>query len=463
MTQSFDAAARLAQGRQTVADIQTCVWACQVLGYRDADLTAHPSQVGEWYGTEDGLDLVALDRDCTALRAVVAATQEALVRQQDQLAALSAAFRGRGADACREFLRRHGEASDAAAAAVRTAADALSTLRETLWRTVDGKVAATTAIDVTARPDWLAAARTVMTGAGDRVAASELVDMEVKPFVDQTIRSGWLPAMRAARDAVAAAYGVTAGEIAAERVATFDVPGDIGPAAPAATRAVTASGPVVFPAAPDALPAAPGGRGAPVGAQAGSDSFSVPPMPEPAAPVTQAPPAGPASTAPAGPAPPAVPSLGGALPETPTGAAGIGQWLSDGLGRLLGGADALPDAVGGQDGLFGGAGDTGDVPDDPERSEDEDGDEDGEPDDAPEDEPADVPDDPTQGTADQDDEAAAGVGAEPPADPSPAQPVATPVPVPPPLEYVTAPEVPPAGDARTACEIAADELPQAGP
>ena len=78
---------------------------------------------------------------------------------------------GHGAEASREFLRRHGEASAAAVAAVRTAAEALAALRDSLWHTVDGKVATALAIEdrrLAQRAEWLAAAQTVMTGAGDR-------------------------------------------------------------------------------------------------------------------------------------------------------------------------------------------------------------------------------------------------------------------------------------------------------
>ena len=202
MAEKFDVASRLAEGRPAVDNIQTYVWACHVLGYANPDLTLHASQVSDWYGSEDGLDLRALDADCAALEAAVAATEDALTRQDDQLGALSAAWQGRSADLSREFLHRHGEASAAAAAAVRTTADALATLRDNLWHTVDGKVAAAITAEGRAPDEWLAAAQTVTTGAGDRAAASERIDQEVKPFVDNDIRTDWLAAMRSAMAAV---------------------------------------------------------------------------------------------------------------------------------------------------------------------------------------------------------------------------------------------------------------------
>ena len=45
------------------------MWACHLLGFQDSDLTLHAAQVRDWYGSEDGIDLPALDADCEALRA----------------------------------------------------------------------------------------------------------------------------------------------------------------------------------------------------------------------------------------------------------------------------------------------------------------------------------------------------------------------------------------------------------
>ncbi|PRC50547.1 hypothetical protein C6A85_68830, partial [Mycobacterium sp. ITM-2017-0098] len=95
-------------------------------------------------------------------------------------------------DAAQDFLRRHGDASAAVAAAVRTAAEALVALREDLWQVVSTKVDAVVSIEARAentRADWLAATTTVTSGVGDRSAASELVDNAVKPFVDNSIRA----------------------------------------------------------------------------------------------------------------------------------------------------------------------------------------------------------------------------------------------------------------------------------
>ncbi len=97
---------------------------------------------------------------------------------------------------------------------MRDAVDALTALRDDLWRAVDEKVAAAVAIDDrrhAERPEWLAATQTVTTGAGDRAAASELIDQQVKPFVDNDIRSDWLTAMQKAMAAVGAAFDAATG------------------------------------------------------------------------------------------------------------------------------------------------------------------------------------------------------------------------------------------------------------
>ena len=119
----------------------------------------------DWYASEDGLDLRALDADCAALQAAVAATEDALARQADQLSALSGAWQG---------PRRGGVARVPAPprGSVRRGRGGFArrlrrwpTLRDSLWRTVDGKVAAALAIDdrrAAQRAEWLAAAQTVL-------------------------------------------------------------------------------------------------------------------------------------------------------------------------------------------------------------------------------------------------------------------------------------------------------------
>jgi hypothetical protein len=447
MAEKYDVASRLAEGCPAVDNIQTYVWACHLLGYANPDLTLHASQVSDWFGSEDGLDLRALDADCAALEAAVAATEDALTRQYDQLGALSAAWQGRSAEVSREFLRRHGEASAAAAAAVRTTADALATLRDNLWHTVDGKVASTITAESRAPDEWLTAAHTVTTGAGDRAAASERIDQEVKPFVDNDIRADWLVAMRSAMAAVTDLYDAATAELTAEPDAMFDVPGELGPSWTSPDRddevaTVPAAASVVSPpvAAPPPL-AAPSPTPAPS-----------PPLPAPVPP----PPVDAGSTAPAMAAPPSAPSLGG-LPEVGGGLSGLGQQLADAFGGLLGSADeAVVD------------------PADIDEPADEVDDVDDKLDDEPEDD-----DEPVEPAAEEPVEEPVVEPADicepaPPPDPVdpplPIEPAPTPVPVPPPPEPVpplsppepAQPQASVAADTETPCEIAADELPQVG-
>jgi hypothetical protein len=466
MAEKFDAASRLAEGRPAVDNIQTYVWACHVLGYTNPDLTLHASQVRDWYGSEDGLDLRALDADCAALEAAVAATEDAVARQNLQLGALSAAWQGGGADASRAFLRGHGEASAAAAGAVRTAADALARLRDNLWHTVDGKVAAAVAVDDRAPDDWLAAAHTVTTGAGDRAAASERIDQDVKPFVDKDIGVEWLTAMRSAMAAVMDLYDTATAEVTAEPDAVFDVPGDLGPSwAPPPRDEEAATVPAGATSA-----VAPMVGASPSWSAPGVPSSAPAPVPAPAAPVSAPPPAPPidaGSTAPAMAAPPSAPSLGG-MPDIGSGLSGFGQQLADAFGSLLGSPDDGLNAPDIDD-----PGIDDELDDDPE--DDADGDDvDEEPDGLKDDKPegGDVPDDPA---ADPEEEPAAEEPVEPAVAEGACEPAETPVDSPPPPEPAPTPTAPPqpaplaeSGEpadpsaVETPCEIAADELPQVG-
>jgi hypothetical protein len=456
MAQKLDVAARLAEGRPAVDNIQTYVWACHALGYANQDLTLHAAQVSEWYDSEDGLDLRALDADCASLEAAVAAMEDALAAQDDQLGALSAAWQGRSADLSRGFLRRHDEASAAAAAAVRTTADALATLRDNLWHTVDGKVAAAIAAEGRAPDDWLAAAQSVTTGTGDRAVASERIDQEVKPFVDNDIRGDWLAAMRSATAAVRALYDAATAELTAEPDAVFDVPGDLGPSwtPPPRDDEVATVPAAASPVAPPV--AAPQPWGAPA-IPSPAPAAAPAPAPAPAAPVSAPPPAPPidaGSTAPATAAPPSTPSLGG-MPDIGSGLSGFGQQLADVFGSLLGSAGDGLDAPDVDD-----PGIDDELADDPQ---DDDLGDDPQDDDESVEPGADGPEEPAAGEPVEDAVAddtcePAGTPVEPP---PPDGPVPTPVPPPPPPPPQPAPPPEPAA-AETPCEIAAEEIPQVG-
>ncbi len=450
MAETYDAASRLAEGRPATETVQDYVWACHLLGYQDTDLTLHASQVRDWYGSEDGIDLRALDADCEALRAAAAAVEGVLARQEAQLVLMPVVWRGPGAQASREFLRRHGETSATVANAVRTAAESLTSLRDRLWHSVDGKVSATLAAESRgANPGWRAAVQTITTGAGDRATASELVDKEVKPFVESDIRGDWLAAMRSAVAAVTDAYDAAVAELASQSAVAFEVPGDFGPAwsappgdavetAPAGVNSSGGGAMSVPVGAPTAWSAPP-----PV-AQSPLPGPPPPPLPTP----SPAPPVEPAAMT-----PPSLPSFGGGLPDIGSGLSGFGGQLGDLLGGLLGTSqDALSDL--------------------PEIDEPDDPDEPGELDEPEDEDEADEEvldgDEDDQVGADVDEAVPAAVDAEAPAEQptDPLPPAATetptappPIPAaPPPIEPLAAPGTP----AGTPCEIAADELPQVG-
>ncbi|MGB3353878.1 MAG: hypothetical protein WBB00_14025, partial [Mycobacterium sp.] len=63
MAEKFDVSARLADGMPAVDNLQRYVSACHRLGYQHPDLTLHDTQLRDWYGTEGGMDLAALQGD----------------------------------------------------------------------------------------------------------------------------------------------------------------------------------------------------------------------------------------------------------------------------------------------------------------------------------------------------------------------------------------------------------------
>jgi hypothetical protein len=259
MSDRYDVAARLAEGRAAVEHIQTYVQASQALGYQQPDLTAHASQVGDWYDTEVGLDLRVLDGDAAELRAAVTAIEEALWVQRTQVIDLGAAWRGSGAESAMRFLQRHCDTAEAVAAQVRAAAEQCAALRDQVWQAIDGKVATTVSIDersAAERSTWLAAARAVRAGTGDRTAAEVVVHQQVLPFVDNDIRNEWLAAVSAAGASVAASYDEAIHALASTRDVRFDIPDDLGPRWRPEEHPVSAATPTIpLPAGP--LPTSP--------------------------------------------------------------------------------------------------------------------------------------------------------------------------------------------------------------
>ena len=215
-----------------MAHSQFYVSACHRLGYHHPELTGYDGQLADSYDSEAGLDLQLLDADCAALGALAEAADDALRQQRAQLAEFTTAWRGPGADAAADFLRRHCDAGAQLTARLRAAAAGCAGLRDELWRLVDTKVAAVLAVDDRvggARAAWLAAAHAVNSGATDEHAA-EVIEKQVMPYVDNDVRGEWLPAVRSAQDGVAAAYRSASAAADPAPGVMFAVPGDLGPA-----------------------------------------------------------------------------------------------------------------------------------------------------------------------------------------------------------------------------------------
>ena len=427
MAARLDVAERLAEGRPAVEHTESYVRACHALGYQYPEMTSNPSRIRDWYDSEGGLDLRALDRDCGELRAAGVAVMEALRIQRAQISELAAAWAGPGGDSAVRFLERHCDAASAVALEVRAAAQRCESLRDNLWYLVDSKVATAIAIDDRTRAQqaaWLAAAAAITTGAGDRASAEEVVRAQIQPYVDNEIRDDWLATMRSTVEGVDTSYDMVIDRMAAAPAAHFEVPADLGPGyqpraasapAPAAVVAPAASpGPTVNPAPAPTLAAAA-------------------PVPGPAIPAPPLPDLGTASGMPTA-------DVGGGM----GGLGGLASRIVEAMSSLLGSADDRPgiaDPFGDEDPFQ--AGDPEDGEDKPDKP-----DEVKEVDKAPATEtakPAEAPPAPV-------DAAAAPVAAPPASVDAPAAPVAAP----------PTPPAPPVDEKKTPCEIAADQLPQAG-
>lgn len=418
----------------------------------------------------------ALDRDCAELRAAGVVAAEALRLQRAQVAELAVAWTGAGGEAAVQLLQRHCDTAEALATELRAAAQRCESLRDNLWYLIDAKAATAIAVDDRTRaqrPEWLAAAAAVTAGQPDRDDAHNLIRQQVIPYVDNDIRNEWLPAMRSATDGVQTSYAMVVDRMAAAPAARFEFPGDLGSGlvpVPATRPLVAAPMPPLdaAPTLPDAAPTLPAAVSEP--AAAATLPAAVPsPAAAPAADWGAA--LGDAAGMPAG-------DLGGLA------GSGMGSGLGSGLGGgggLLGLAGKIVDAMGGLLGSVGdgldGADPFGDQDplddnafhgdpfhaDDPADAKDagDDADE------TAADEPA-APDRPApageaepngepapSGEAPPTGEPAQPVAATPPAAPPPAEPPADPGPAP-----GAAQPAPEPGS--TPCQIAADQLPQAG-
>ena len=143
---SFDVAARLAQGRTAVANTQVYVDGCRAVGYQNVDLTTRGGQVDEWYATEDGLDLAALDADCATLLAAAGTAAEVLRIERAGMAVMASAWSGDSGGLASEFVERHCSAGATMVDAMRSAAETCTALRDRLWVLINGKVDTATAI-----------------------------------------------------------------------------------------------------------------------------------------------------------------------------------------------------------------------------------------------------------------------------------------------------------------------------
>ena len=203
-----------------------------MLGYHDPELTSRPTQIRDWYDSEEGLDLRALDGDCAQLRAAAASVMEALRMQRAQVDELAAAWSGPGAESAIGFLQRHCDAANTVATEVRAAAAALRVaarqpVAPDRRQGRDGhrhrRSHAGAAAGVVGRR------RCGHDRGGGSPTTAEVVQQQIKPYVDNDIRAEWLTAMRSARAGVATSYDMVTDKFAAAAPVYFEIPEDQRP------------------------------------------------------------------------------------------------------------------------------------------------------------------------------------------------------------------------------------------
>lgn len=227
-----DIADRLFDGQLALTHTETYVSACRALGYQNADITAHGGQIRDWYMSEAGLDLGALASDCSKLRSAARSAADALSLERHAHGVLTAAWQGESGESASEHIRRHCRTGAQIVNGIHVTADGFETLRDRLWRAVDDKVNAVFAIDARTagqRESWLAAAATVIGGGPDRTSAIEIVEQQIKPYVDRDIRIDWLSAMRTATARINAAYAELLTQISDCAAVHFGVPSSLVP------------------------------------------------------------------------------------------------------------------------------------------------------------------------------------------------------------------------------------------
>ena len=141
MAEEFDVSSRLGEGMPAVENLQHYVWACHRLGYRHPELTQHAAHVRDRYGSEDGMDLFALQADWRALESAVRDSQDALQVQQRQASALSVAWQGAGtiAEGSPSVTAHTGVGASAAGTGASAAASAIASslaatpILQSLW------------------------------------------------------------------------------------------------------------------------------------------------------------------------------------------------------------------------------------------------------------------------------------------------------------------------------------------
>jgi hypothetical protein len=174
-----------------------------------------------------------------------------------------------------EFVERHCAAAATVVAGLRDAAEVLNSLRQRLGDLIETKAEAAVRIDDRSagpRPEWLAGAEAVLSGAPDSTAV-QVVSQQIAPWVDE-IRSEWVTAMRSSTESVSTAYAESANRLTARGDPRFEMP------APHSTPDRDPPSAAPQPEAPAAAPQPAPAQWAPQAAPAQSVPLVSPPLPD---------------------------------------------------------------------------------------------------------------------------------------------------------------------------------------
>lgn len=210
MADQYDVDGRLNEGLPNVNHSQSLTSTAHKHGFNNPDLTANESQLLDWYKLDEGMDLGKLTSDAQLFGSAVTKMSDAAETQHTQTNKLKGLWEGDGAEAANTFIKTHNTTADSVVKEFGLVQTGLGSLRDALWRIVDGKVQTAISVD-------------------GEAPAGEASDEDIKKYVETKIQGEWLPAMQKAWGAEGSAYDTFTSALGQDVPADFQTPGQLGP------------------------------------------------------------------------------------------------------------------------------------------------------------------------------------------------------------------------------------------